>query len=262
MIKFFRHIRQNLIMENKTGKYLKYAIGEIILVVIGILIALSINNWNEGKKDRVEEQELLTQLHSEYKSNLEQLDQKIGLRNNMLNASLKLLNYVDYPETRETDSILKYIGYTVTAPTFDPIVNDIISSGRIQLLQNTSLKEKLSRWTSELVQVTEEEQVWLKYRSNHYAPLLIEHNLYRNLINRYWKANIMGTFHLDEGTKTELNLGSSKKDFDLEAFLNDTQFENHISQCASFAQLTNSQAKSLRKRIIEILDLIEQDIND
>ncbi|WP_104736414.1 DUF6090 family protein [Hanstruepera ponticola] len=51
MIKFFRHIRQSLIMENKTGKYFKYAIGEIILVVIGILIALQINNWNEGRKN-------------------------------------------------------------------------------------------------------------------------------------------------------------------------------------------------------------------
>jgi hypothetical protein len=51
MIKFFRKIRQNLIMENKTGKYFKYAIGEIVLVVIGILIALQINNWNEQRKD-------------------------------------------------------------------------------------------------------------------------------------------------------------------------------------------------------------------
>ncbi|QCX37908.1 hypothetical protein FF125_05465 [Aureibaculum algae] len=50
MIKFFRRIRQNLLKENKTGKYFKYAIGEIILVVIGILIALSINNWNEDRQ--------------------------------------------------------------------------------------------------------------------------------------------------------------------------------------------------------------------
>ncbi|MCA0133814.1 DUF6090 family protein [Winogradskyella alexanderae] len=50
MIKFFRKIRQDLLMENKTGKYFKYAIGEIILVVIGILIALQINNWNENRK--------------------------------------------------------------------------------------------------------------------------------------------------------------------------------------------------------------------
>jgi len=52
MIKFFRKIRQNLLLENKTGKYLKYAIGEIVLVVIGILIALQINNWNEENKKK------------------------------------------------------------------------------------------------------------------------------------------------------------------------------------------------------------------
>jgi len=52
MIKFFRKIRQNLLMENKTGKYFKYAIGEIVLVVIGIIIALQINNWNDSRKDQ------------------------------------------------------------------------------------------------------------------------------------------------------------------------------------------------------------------
>lgn len=51
MIKFFRHIRQQLINDNKNSKYFKYAIGEIVLVVIGILIALQINNWNEGRKE-------------------------------------------------------------------------------------------------------------------------------------------------------------------------------------------------------------------
>ncbi|PTM11341.1 MAG: hypothetical protein DA407_01795 [Bacteroidetes bacterium] len=59
MIKFFRHIRQNLLMENKTGKYLKYAIGEIVLVVIGILIALQINTWNESRKQAISENEFI-----------------------------------------------------------------------------------------------------------------------------------------------------------------------------------------------------------
>ena len=53
MIKFFRKIRFDLMEKNKTGKYLKYAIGEIVLVVIGILVALSINNWNEDRKSDI-----------------------------------------------------------------------------------------------------------------------------------------------------------------------------------------------------------------
>ena len=51
MIKFFRRIRQTSLSEGKTGEYLKYAIGEVILVVIGILIAISIDNWNEQNKN-------------------------------------------------------------------------------------------------------------------------------------------------------------------------------------------------------------------
>ncbi|MEL4456496.1 DUF6090 family protein [Lutimonas vermicola] len=64
MIKFFRHIRQNLLAEGKTGQYFKYAIGEIILVVIGILIALQINNWNEQRKVDREIVKTLTEIRS------------------------------------------------------------------------------------------------------------------------------------------------------------------------------------------------------
>ena len=62
MIKFFRHIRKQLLGEGKTTKYFKYAIGEILLVVIGILIALSINNWNENRKEQKQQTKLITQL--------------------------------------------------------------------------------------------------------------------------------------------------------------------------------------------------------
>ncbi|NCQ59013.1 MAG: hypothetical protein GW794_14435, partial [Flavobacteriales bacterium] len=62
MIKFFRKIRQKMLKENKFSKYLLYAIGEIILVVIGILIALQINNWNENRKNSNEEIAILQSL--------------------------------------------------------------------------------------------------------------------------------------------------------------------------------------------------------
>jgi hypothetical protein len=59
MIKFFRKIRQKILTENKFSKYLLYAIGEIALVVIGILIALSSNNWNESRKTHLQDIEFL-----------------------------------------------------------------------------------------------------------------------------------------------------------------------------------------------------------
>ena len=69
MIKFFRHIRQKLLSENKFSKYLLYAIGEILLVVIGILIALQINNWNQEKIDRKQEVKLLSQITTDLEKN-------------------------------------------------------------------------------------------------------------------------------------------------------------------------------------------------
>jgi len=65
MIKFFRKIRQNLLSEGKTGKYFKYAIGEIILVVIGILIALQINNWNQQRILEKQSQQVLLNLREQ-----------------------------------------------------------------------------------------------------------------------------------------------------------------------------------------------------
>lgn len=74
MIKFFRQIRQNLLSEDKTGKYLKYAIGEIVLVVIGILIALQLNNANEKSKLNLQGKIYTQSLIAELKSDLQILE--------------------------------------------------------------------------------------------------------------------------------------------------------------------------------------------
>ena len=71
MIKFFRSIRKALLAENKFSKYLIYAIGEIVLVVIGILIALQINNWNENRKIEREIESVISLLDDELNRNIE-----------------------------------------------------------------------------------------------------------------------------------------------------------------------------------------------
>ena len=91
MIKFFRTIRQNLLSEGKTRKYLMYAIGEIILVVIGILIALSINNWNDKQKHISQERELLKNVLENIKTDSISIDSVITTTDRILKIHKNLI---------------------------------------------------------------------------------------------------------------------------------------------------------------------------
>ncbi|MCA0154412.1 DUF6090 family protein [Winogradskyella vincentii] len=127
MIKFFRKIRQNLLMENKTGKYFKYAIGEIVLVVIGILIALQINNWNEKRKINNEIDLVFTALQTELESNI--LETSGLLRVGHLTDSLRTL-FRENKVTREIIRKKPYLAFLSyrTRSTFleDDRLNEVI----------------------------------------------------------------------------------------------------------------------------------------
>ena len=150
MIKFFRQIRYNIIDQNKTSKYLKYAIGEIILVVIGILIALQVNNWNEEQKLQHESNDILKAIHSEFKSNRKVLKERIDyLKNANKNAKLVLSLTGQNEEVLQKynlDSIisnsLKYGNYNPSNST----IQELISSGKLNLIKNENLKESLFNW--------------------------------------------------------------------------------------------------------------------
>jgi len=99
MIKYFRKIRQDLLSEGKTGKYLKYAIGEILLVVIGILIALQLNNWNENRKEQ-------NQLQIYYKQIISDLDeQKIYSNATIIQLDSSIASYDKYKNLFETKNL-------------------------------------------------------------------------------------------------------------------------------------------------------------
>lgn len=108
MIKFFRRIRHNLLTEGKTGRYFKYALGEIVLVVIGILIALNINNWNEERKDQ---NKLLKIYNLVY--------------NDIRNDKKELINNVDYFDQRK---------FVFEKVAYDSIVPGLLDEGLSRLL--------------------------------------------------------------------------------------------------------------------------------
>ena len=92
MLKFFRKIRQKLISEGNLRKYLIYAIGEILLVVIGILIALSLNNWNDSKKKKIEERVLLTELMKNLEINITQIKEDIEWDSGAISSGKIIMN--------------------------------------------------------------------------------------------------------------------------------------------------------------------------
>jgi hypothetical protein len=107
MIKFFRKIRQNLLSEGKTSKYFKYAIGEIILVVIGILIALQINNWNENRKQTKLVNGVLLEIYQNLKEDKKELELLIIKADNSMN---KMFFLEENAATLPIDSLPKLIG--------------------------------------------------------------------------------------------------------------------------------------------------------
>jgi len=151
MLKFFRTIRKKLIEEDNVRKYLLYAIGEILLVVIGILIALQVNNWNENRLDRQLENKIIERLNSEFTDNLKDL-QNVRVRLDSTQIAVEILldlesrpGKVDWSDEKWNGVILK----TLQAPTWNPssyVLTELKNSGRISTLTNQQMIKDLFSW--------------------------------------------------------------------------------------------------------------------
>jgi hypothetical protein len=179
MIKIFRHIRQNLIMENKTSKYFKYAIGEILLVVIGILIALSINNWNQNRINKQNEKLILNELHKEFISNKIQLDTVLFVNKRSFQSVKYLQSKLPIDmEKINLDSLayhLYYMGYTYTFNPSKGVTNALMNSSTFNLISNGELRQLLIRWDDVVTDFQEEEIYAHNNYVNHLKPFEKKH---------------------------------------------------------------------------------------
>ena len=154
MIKIFRKIRQNLLMENKTAKYFKYAIGEIILVVIGIVIALQINNSNELRKEKDQEAIILSDIKEDLVATrlnfLETIknQEKLILRSRDLIDAIEAQDYSIHPDT-----IRQYIRRGAFSHHREEAVmgsyDAIIGSGNTSIITNKELITVLANFSSQ-----------------------------------------------------------------------------------------------------------------
>ena len=156
MIKFFRQIRQQLLSENKFRQYLIYAIGEIILVVIGILLALQINTWNADSEKRKEEAILLQALEEDFLENRERLNETMSYQKGAIRYSNGFIQLMmsQTANTVSLDSILKLKAYGANSWYRVELVNStfktIVSSGKSDLLRNRELVKKLVEFSADV----------------------------------------------------------------------------------------------------------------
>ena len=153
MIKFFRKIRQNLLMENKTEKYFKYAIGEIVLVVIGILIALQVSNWNQLRVEKNIINAYYTKLVTTLKTDIKEQNITIDKLNLYL---VNLMRCLDILNTKNEDDIEEFkakIG-AINIPFANDysmeLFDEFMNKGYLSKIEDPKLKSQFERLKIEL----------------------------------------------------------------------------------------------------------------
>lgn len=248
--------------KNKTGKYLKYAIGEIILVVIGILIALQINNFNEQRKDRAKEQVILKHLKEDYQADLLQLKSKMAMRRTILKSAFDIFHAIDHPETVNRDSLIFDIASIIDNPTFDPIQNDLISSGNLRLVRNEKLARLLSNWSSDIVSLQEIESSWTIIVDQRAEPVIAQLGISRDVSNSYMNESDFLWYLDDETEPRTRTIGTSKNQIPVHEIVTSRGIEGLASSAVTYNQPSNVQSEALVKRIHEIIALIDSEIKE
>lgn len=119
MIKFFRKIRQRLLAENKFSKYLIYAMGEILLVMIGILLAFQVDSWNDQRKRDVLKIAILKELKQNLKVDIVDIDENISQHEQSLKSSQIILSVIEY-DLPKNDSLNNHFSNIILVPMFLP----------------------------------------------------------------------------------------------------------------------------------------------
>ncbi len=174
MISFFRKIRQKLLQQNQFTRYLIYAIGEIFLVVIGILIALQVNNYRETQITKARETAFLHGLKSDLLLNMNELDRSIDRYTKASNSAEVMISYFEGSPIPSTDSLNFY---TMEVLYWEPFIRnnstmrELISSGSLGILSDDSLKSELLRMelTYDKIDGTQE-HIRFDYQEYLYGP--------------------------------------------------------------------------------------------
>jgi hypothetical protein len=252
MFTFYRRIRKALLDSNQARKYFIYAAGEVLLVMIGILLALQVNNWNEWRKDRNAEDIILESLLFDMESNKRQIKRKIeGTKRSVEEMIAKRKFLLASPDAVSDADLDTLIGVMNMRSSFDPNVgtlNELLNSGSIRVINNGDLRKMISSWSSNMDEVREEEDLADITLNEFLIPYLMEH------------SSMADWMSLNSNYGGKLNFRNHFKG-DKSKILTDLYFENLINYSISRRKWAIRRYSNMEEYIQEMIDLIRDELN-
>lgn len=238
MLKFFRRIRRKLIDEGNLKRYLIYAIGEILLVVIGILIALQVNNSNQKRLDKKKEALLLKEIHTEFKFNKAEMQNTREYYSLAKNNASKIISlFPIQPENVDLDSLANYLDGITFNPSFDVSrgsIENLKYASSFEIISNEELRTLLLRFDDLVADYADRES-----RSKNFSI---------DYLDPYLRLHIP--------SPARIGIMESRTDL---SFLATTEFENlikgRLQKIQNFSQILEDPERPLTKSVNRIVEL-------
>jgi len=258
MIKLFRNTRQKMIKENKVSKYLLYAIGEIILVVIGILIALAINNGNEDRKSRKQEVNYLKNLKSDIELELKSNDSIITYRKAAAQAAAHLLDFKTLEIASDMMELEMNINQVFARVIFIPTNNtykELLSSGNLNYITNESIKNQLLELDKMYVSINNREHhMYREYEEYLYNVTINNVQIFNSLDVQKTAATGKLTFAHPSQIEVDKVIPEHNE------LLKKTKFRNGLKLSASNNIGIRGAHQEMTTLLLELKELIEKDL--
>ena len=232
--------------------YYKYAFIEIFLIILGILIALEVNNANENRKIKAEEKKVLLSLHNEISSSIVNLDFVLSKKRQIINAGTEILKHTgpkgEWKSEQKFDSLIYYVFFSGWRHVpQEGVLNEILNSGKLSIISDSNLKVQISSLPKTFSQILEEDRVLRTGIWQYFNPFLNKVSSVRNSTNY---------IELTEFSKGAL--GFSKFDFETNDLLKNKEFENIISMQSSYLKFNIEMLEKLKIKYKKIQDMVEK----
>ena len=258
MITLFRRIRQKFIASGFVSKYLLYATGEVALVMIGILLALQVNNWNEERLERQKEQEILQDLKVEFEANLFDL-QRVLNAHRKIYAELKEIQQITLSgdfENPALDSLTFALVKWFTFTDRPGASSNLLNSGNLNLISNKELRDLITQWSGIVADVVDDEIFSLDYVRETVMPFLVKNYSISNL--KLENDRMIRSF--DEYNPDLFEPVKPRETVDWSRLLTDSNFQGYLAFRKIFQAHSIMEGEIGEKAGLEILRLIDEEL--